>query len=111
MKSVTLFRGTAALLFAISVTALVPAGSAAAGSTINQELAAAGAKTTSMSGLKREARKYGFIIGDGQSSCGAAACHCEGAKACKDLIASNKCSSDFHCLPTNEGPACVCTKE
>lgn len=43
-------------------------------------------------------------------TCGHAACMCVGGSDCLILVDSGKCKSGFHCLPTNEGPSCVCSQ-
>lgn len=42
------------------------------------------------------------------NGCGVAACKCEGAKSCLDLIDSGKCKSNFHCV--GPPPLCICER-
>ena len=108
---------TAASAFLLSLALLTVSAAGAAEfakSKTAKQLVAGGAKITSMSVVKREARKYGFKIsggGDSKYVCGAVACYCEGANDCANLIASLKCSDDFHCAGNDAGPACVCTQK
>jgi hypothetical protein len=76
-----------------------------------QDLRARKVKPISGSQLRKQISQLKDRGGMAAHKCGQNACMCVGAKSCGDLVASKQCSDDFHCLKTNDGPACVCSQK
>lgn len=109
MKKFFLTRTMAIALILFPVGSLLATEASASDfnkSSIAKELAAAGATMTTMSEVKRLAKGYGLGLTGGANT--SEAHYCNGAAACADLIESNVCGADFHCVGNASGPACVC---
>jgi hypothetical protein len=81
--------------------------------TIFNQLQARGAKIT-MATRAQVMQRAGSLAnrsGGGVPACGDNACICTGSE-CLDVIDSNKCNEDtWHCVPSDDGPVCVCEQK